>query len=156
MSWAAPITPLVQASFSSRIVLASPTGNRIGEVDPTTGAVLNSFEIPPGYTVNFGDLDVCSATGNLLLISSDENSIRELTPDGTLVDDHPLPTVIPGLSGIALIGDSGQAWVSTLNSSILRLDGIPCAVPEPGVATGLLIGALQLALLRRRGGRNSL
>ena len=65
--------------------------NRVAEIDPLSGAVLNSFQVSPGFSVNYGDLDVHKASGNLFLASSDEPRLAEFTPTGSLVQYHPLP-----------------------------------------------------------------
>jgi hypothetical protein len=57
-------------------------GNRVAEIDPVTGAVLNSFSIASDFDVNFGDLDVSGGTGNLFVVSSTETGLGEFTPAG--------------------------------------------------------------------------
>ena len=34
--------------------------NRVAEINPATGAVLQSFQTTGTYSVNFGDLEVCA------------------------------------------------------------------------------------------------
>ena len=65
---------------------------RSATVDPDSGAVLNEFAIGSLFDVNFGDLDVCPATGHLFVVSSIESRIAELTPTGSLVGYHDLPS----------------------------------------------------------------
>jgi len=98
----------------------------VAEVDPDTGTVLNTFAIGALFDVNFGDLDVCSATGHLFVVSSAEDRISELTPDGSLVGYHPLPTGVSSLSGIAIAATTGYVWVSGTGGTVWELSGFPC------------------------------
>ena len=100
--------------------------NRVAEIDPVTGAVLNSFLITPDYDVNFGDLDVSTVTGHLFLVSSNQTSIGEFTSEGTFVTTHPLPTGVTSLSGIALDCAAREAWVGNTSGAIWRLGDVPC------------------------------
>jgi hypothetical protein len=65
--------------------------DQIREIDPSTGAQLNRFPVQPAgspaFGEVFGDLEVDSATGNLLVASSQQNVIRVLTPTGAFVTD---------------------------------------------------------------------
>jgi hypothetical protein len=100
--------------------------NRIAEINPATGAVLNTFlitDVRPTFTVNFGDLDV-AANGNLVVVSSDEASILELTPDGAFVAEHPLPGGVPALCGIAVNDAACEIWVVSTNGTCSRLGGL--------------------------------
>lgn len=99
--------------------------NRIAEVDPVTGAVLNTFLVSaPSFTINYGDLDV-SLTGNLFLVSSDELAIAEMTPAGVYVQQLTLPAGVTSLSGIALYGSSGETWVGGTGGLLWQLGGLP-------------------------------
>jgi hypothetical protein len=99
--------------------------NRIAEIDPLTGNVLNSFQTTGVFSVNFGDLDVSTTTGNLFVVSSIESRVAELTPTGTLVRYLPLPAGVSSLSGIGFDDAQGQAWVSSTNGTVHRLGNIP-------------------------------
>ena len=136
---------LVQDSAPS-----SPADNLVGEIDPATGNVINSFQVSPEYDVVFGDLDVCGATGNLLLVSSVEPRIGEFTPDGAFVAGHPLPGAVTSVSGIALDDASSEAWVSGTGGTLWRLNGVPCPVPEPSSTLMLVVGSAALLGLERR------
>jgi hypothetical protein len=126
-------------------VPAAADDNLIAEVDAQTGEVLNTLatDVHSGYTVNFGDLDVHTGTGNLFVVSSDQTSILELTPTGGFVALHALPTGVTSLSGIALDEASGEIWVSGTGGTVWRLGGLP--VPEPRVLALLAIGGVLLA-----------
>jgi hypothetical protein len=121
----------------------------IAEIDPVTGSVLNSFGTGGGgYTINFGDLDISQATGNLFLVSSDESSIRELTPSGVFVRDLPLPGGVGSLSGIAIDDTRGEAFLTGTGGLVWQVGGF-AVIPEPGTVSLLVVGALAV-LVRRR------
>lgn len=102
--------------------------NTVAEIDATTGAVVSMFSTVPAYVVNYGDLDICTSSGNLFVVSSVETTIAELTPAGVLVREHTLPSQITGASGIALEGDAaGSAWISDTNGGLWRISGLPCS-----------------------------
>ena len=128
----------------------------VAEIDPSSGAVLNTFKIDvalPGYTINFGDVEVSSLTGNLIFASSDETTFAEFTPSGTFVQQIDRPAGPSSLSGIGLHESAGEIWVSGTGGTVWRLGGLP--VPEPGsVSLTLLVGTGMI--LRRSLRRNSL
>lgn len=129
-------------------VPAAADRNRIAEINPRTGAVLNTFQIGATFDVNFGDLEVCNATGNLLVVGSDETRIGEYAPTGALIAYHALPPTVTSPSAIAINEQTGHLWVGSNASSgqIQRLTGGPCAAtPVPalsGSAPFLLLGRL--------------
>lgn len=143
-------------------VPAAADENRIAEIDTTTGAVVNTFQITSTFAVNFGDLEVCNSTGNLLVVSSDETEIAEYTPTGSLVQSYPLPAGVSALAGIGIDDSTGDLWVASSagGGDVWRLSGGPCgAAPADvpalsGQAPFVLVGLLvlsALAWLRRRG-----
>jgi hypothetical protein len=98
----------------------------VGEIDPITGAVLNTFKTDvslPGFTVNFGDVEVSTATGNLHVVSSDESTVGEFTPAGVAVQQLTLPGTVGSLSGIGLRDASGGAWVSNSSGLVSHIAG---------------------------------
>lgn len=101
----------------------------VAEIDPSDGSVLNSFKIDtiyPGFTVNYGDIDVNPANGNLFIVSSDESTIAEFTPTGGFVQALALPATVGSLSGIGFLDDaSGSAWVTSSSGLVSRLGGFP-------------------------------
>jgi hypothetical protein len=107
-------------------VAGAVDGNRIAEIDPETGAVVATFQTTPAFVVNYGDLDVCPSTGHLLVVSSDEATIAEFTPAGTLIAEHPLPDGVTALSGIGIDDSTGDAWVSDTSGIVRRIVGLPC------------------------------
>lgn len=113
-------------------------GNVVAEVDPQTGAVLQSFSTSAaGFSVNFGDLEV-TATGNLAVVSSAESTVALFSPTGVLLTELALPAGVTSLSGIALTSGT-QGWVASTGGVVTRLDGFPlCLVSSyctPGTST---------------------
>ena len=83
--------------------------------------MLNTFQISALFSVNYGDLDVDRATGNLFVVSSDEPRIAELTPTGALVQYHALPSGVSSLSGIGIDDKRGEIWVGGTSGTVWRL-----------------------------------
>lgn len=128
--------------------------NRIAEIDPVTGAVLNSFQTSThGFAVNYGDIEVHAGTGNLFVVSNSESTILELTPLGGLVQEIALPAGVSSLSGIGFDEEFGEAWVSGTGGTVWRLGGFP--LPEPDRALLLSSGVAALLVLRRRAPRGA-
>lgn len=101
-------------------------GNLAAAIDSQTGMVLASWSVLPNFDVNYGDVDVCLATGNLMFVSSNETTIGEFTTEGTFVTKHALPPGVGALAGIALDDASGQVWVVSNSGGVWRFDGGPC------------------------------
>jgi len=98
----------------------------VAEVNAQTGAILNSFKVDvqlPGFTVNFGDLDVSTASGNIWVASSDEGAIAEFTPTGVFVQQLALPGGATSLSGIGLDDAGGGAWVASTAGLVSHVVG---------------------------------
>lgn len=118
------------------------------EHNPVTGALLNSFSILP-YDIFFGDMDILLASGNIYLVSSFRNSIREITPTGQFVRDIDLLALgIPTVGGIAFDDARGEAWLTSSNGNLYHLTGFD-AIPTPGALALLGVGGL-MATRRRR------
>jgi SdiA-regulated len=135
-------------------VPSDPTiDNLVAEIDTHSGAVLNSFDldtVTSDFTVNFGDLEVSSVTGNLLIVSTDETEILELSPAGVELSRWALASGASGTlsaSGIALDDLRNEVYVQTTGGTVYRY---AVAVPEP--SSLLLCTACSLPLLcgRRR------
>jgi hypothetical protein len=122
--------------------------NRIAEIDPTTGSVLNTFQITATFPVDFGDLDVCEATGNLIVASSDETRLAEYGPTGGFVAYHDLPVGVSSLSGLGIDDTTGDIWVANTAGNVWRLEGGPCGpAPQIPVLPGIAYLALGVLLL---------
>lgn len=107
-------------------VAAAPDANVIAELDPITGAERARFSTLPAFDVNYGDLDVCQATGHLFVVSSIETTVAEYTPTGTFVAEYPLPAAVTLASGIGIEDGTGAAWISGTGGGVWRITGLPC------------------------------
>ncbi len=101
-------------------------GSRVAEIDPVTGAIVQSWQSTPDFTVNYGDLDICQSSGNVFLVSNVETTMAEFTPTGTLVAKYPLPAGSDNGSGLAIQDGTGTAWVGTPGGTAYQLTGLPC------------------------------
>lgn len=104
--------------------------NRVVEMDPVTGDSIATFPVAPagapGFTMFFGDMEVDPASGNLLIVSSSQPTIRILSPTGVFIRDVSLtPLGISGMSGIAWDVQTATAWITTQNGPIHQVGGIP-------------------------------
>ncbi len=104
--------------------------DRIAEVDATTGDTIQTFSTMPQFQVNYGDLDISPVSGHLFVVSSDESTIAEFTPDGVFITEHALPVGVSNLSGIALDNDLQGAWVCNTSGMVFKLGNFPISVPE--------------------------
>ncbi|MFP5352832.1 MAG: hypothetical protein ACLGIB_09750 [Actinomycetota bacterium] len=108
------------------------TADVLRELDPSTGSVLNEFPVmpygSPTFDVFYGDVSV-SPGGNLFVVSSSQDFVRELTPTGGFVRDYEVGSLgVTGMSGIDFDGVSGDAWiVSYLNGTVYRVALEPSA-----------------------------
>ncbi len=109
--------------------------NRIAEIDAATGDTLQTFSTMPEFQVDYGDLDISPVSGHLFVVSSDETTIAEFTPDGDFVTEHALPTGVADLSGIALDNDLQGAWVCNTSGVVFKLGNFPVSVPEAPART---------------------
>jgi hypothetical protein len=109
----------------------SSAGNRIAEIDVGTGAASTIFPTTPNFVVNYGDVEVCQTTGNLLVVSSDRTDIGEFTPGGAFVSYHDLPADVTLLSGIGVDDATGELWVAGTGGTVWRLSNSPCPARGP-------------------------
>jgi hypothetical protein len=105
-------------------------GNTVAEINVGTGAVSGTFPTTPAVSVNYGDVEVCQPTGNLLVVSSDRTDLGEYTPAGAFVRYHNLPPDVTGLSGIAVDDATGELWVTGTGGTVWKVGGTPCP-PRP-------------------------
>ncbi len=116
-------------------------GNRIAEIDPVSGAVLQSFTTMPSIDVSYGDLDVCASTGNLFVVSSLSASMVEFTPTGGFVAAHALPGTVTEPAGLAVGGGGGELWAGGPVGLVWRMSGPPCGTvsvaPPPAPHDGI-------------------
>jgi hypothetical protein len=102
------------------------TNGRVRENDPATGADLNSFPVAPAgspsFSLFFADIEVSRASGNIFLVSNEQNRIREMTPDGAFVRDLDVSGFsLGGMIGIALDDATGETWITNVNGDVLHL-----------------------------------
>lgn len=109
------------------LVPGATNGNLVGILDPQTGMATSTWSLLPNFDVNYGDIDVCLATGNLMFVSSNETTIGEFTTDGAFVTKHALPDGVGALAGIALDDASGRVWVVSNSGGVWGFDGGPCS-----------------------------
>lgn len=127
-----PTTPGIAFHPIRGTIFILNQNREIREIDPATGDVLSTFNlVPPGsgfFSVSWGDLDVDPATGNLYVVGSSQERIRELTPTGEFVRDHDISD--SGLTniyqrfnpaGLAIAADGG-IWIQNEHTTIARLD----------------------------------
>ncbi|HEX2838272.1 MAG TPA: hypothetical protein VHN77_09125 [Phycisphaerales bacterium] len=118
-----------------RVPSGSAQDNLIAEVNPQTGTVLATFQTTtaaPTFTVNYGDIEVLNS-GNLLVVSEDETQALELTPTGSFVALHNLPTGVVALAGVGFDPTSCEVWTIRTNGQVTRMaigaGGPACVVP---------------------------
>lgn len=127
-------------------------GDLVREINADTGNQLGSFspQVPPSFDVNYGDVDVYSPTGNLFIVSSTQNTVREITADGTFVRDIDLDGLgVFGMSGIAIDAINDIAWISSTSGTVYEVSGLFTPVPVPGAVWLFLSGGMLLAAKRR-------
>jgi Calx-beta domain/Dockerin type I domain len=99
--------------------------DNIVEIDPATGAILNSFSVrpagSPAFAVDFGDVEVDQNTGHLLVVGSPQSAIRELSPTGVFLRDIDVTGLAFNLSGIALDDARREVWLSRTDGTVTRL-----------------------------------
>lgn len=111
--------------------------NLIGEVNPLTGSLIQSYQITSLFNVSFGDLEV-GENGNLYVASSAEDSILEITTQGQLVQMHDIPNTVGPISGMDLNCGSATVWVCSTNGNVYSLGQSNCNTP-----TGIAVNEIQ-------------
>jgi hypothetical protein len=107
-------------------VPGATAGNRVAEIDPVTGSVVQTWQTTPNYNVNYGDLDVCQSSGNLFVVSNNETTMAEFTPTGTFVAEYALPAGSNDGAGLAIVDGTNTAWIGTPSGTAFLLGGLPC------------------------------
>ena len=123
------ITPVGMAHHPGRgsLFVADYVEDDLIEIDPNTGAELSRFDLNPTgapfFDLFYGDVDVHPTTGNLWVVSSSQQLMREMTPTGQYVGDVDLTSLnLPAMAGLAF-ESSGDAWISTISSGSVYLLG---------------------------------
>lgn len=101
----------------------------VHEVEYATGAALATFSPAPvgspGFGIFYGDLDVDPVTGHLIIVSSQQATIRVLTATGAFVRDVDVASLgIVNMSGIAWDAANRIAWISTTTGVIYAVGGV--------------------------------
>jgi Ca2+-binding RTX toxin-like protein len=102
---------------------------------------VRSFSVNPAgaprFDVFYGDIEVNQSTGNLYVVGSPQNIIRELTPRGDFVRDIDLSSfnIVGGISGIAFDDTKGEAYISTILGRVYHLGGFPI-IPTVNLSLG--------------------
>lgn len=100
--------------------------NRVAEIDPVTGEVLNEFDLDDlenSFSVNFGDLEVDNETGNLLIVSNSQSQILVLSPEMIELSRWSIAEGSEGslaASGIALDEGRGELYVQNTGGVVYR------------------------------------
>ncbi|MEM7083955.1 MAG: hypothetical protein AAF465_14595, partial [Pseudomonadota bacterium] len=134
----AVITSVALASASLVGGTHIPGSNNVATVDFTSNdfiRILNANDGteqgffnpgPPPFDIFYGDLDIAVDTGELTVVSSSQNIIRQLTPQGFCVRELDVTDFgINGMSGLAIDDSSGNLWISSTNGSIYHFDPRP-------------------------------
>ena len=95
--------------------------------DADSGLQVSAFlPGPQPFDIFFGDIDINQQTGNLVLVSSSQNVVRELTPTGLCVRDVDVTDLgISAMSGVAIDESTGLFYISSTNGSVYLLDPTP-------------------------------
>jgi len=140
-----PTTSLVGASYHATrktFFAVNYANDTIQEINLATGAAINSFSVAPtgspAFDVFYGDVEVNQASGNLFIVSSSQNKIRELTPTGAFVRDIDVtPFGVTGMSGIAFDDAKGEAYISSTNGTVYRLNGFAALPTIPTITLAI-------------------
>lgn len=141
---------LVGASYdpaTGLVYLVDWVSDLIRVIEPTTGSGLSSFPIAPAgsppFDVFYGDVDI-DGDGNLQVVTDVLEQTRVLTTNGDYIRDFDLSLISPNtnldLTGIAFDAARGEAWVSSRDGFVYRLEGFPVGIPEPAAAWLSLLG----------------
>lgn len=101
----------------------------VTELELSTGAVIANFPMgpvgAPAFDMYYGDVEVAPTSGNLILVSSAEASVRIMSPTGVLITDIPVAQLgITGMSGIAIDQSTGAAWITSTTGEIFQVFGL--------------------------------
>ena len=151
-------------------------GDRILELNPTTGAILNQSISNPAGVNTIGDLDGLTYdgfTGHLWATDEDASALIEINPNTLTTVTHPLPTNASGGAMLpdGLCGDSaGRLWYASrgdfniyeynitggTSSIVVNINGLDDLAPASGLGSpspepaSMSLLALVIPLLRRR------
>jgi len=119
----------------------------IQEINLATGISVRTFPVTPtgspAFDVFYGDVEINQTSGNIFVVSSSQNTIRELTPTGSFVRDIDVSAFgISGMSGIAFDDAKGEAFISSTNGRVYRLGGFAATPSGPQISLSLNYGGI--------------
>ena len=96
-------------------------------LDANDGSQTGSFNPgPPPFDVFYGDLDIAIDTGEITIISSSQQVVRQLTQQGFCVRELNVSSFgITGMSGVAIDDATGNLWISNTSGTIYHFDPRP-------------------------------
>ncbi len=117
-------------------------GDRVAEINVNTGQVIQTWSFGNLYSVYNGDLEAAE-NGNLYIVSSYEDSILEITPQGQFVQRHDINFSIGSISGFDFDCATGSIWACNtvgnvyhfIHSNCNSATGISTADNSPQVFT---------------------
>ncbi len=110
--------------------------DKLLEVDPANGAVLNRFTIP--FDVYYGGIALDPVSGHLFIATSQSTSLVEMTTAGVVLRQYDLSQQGIGgeLSGLAFNG-AGQLFASSTRGVIFKVALTPFAAISQATITGI-------------------
>lgn len=115
------------------------TVDQIIRFDPTDGSQIDKFGFGGGWDAFYSDVEVAS-NGSLVLVSSSQNTIRILSANGAFIRDIAVGAAgVSGMSGIALVPGTDEAFISSTNGMVYHIDGLE-GVPEPQTYALMALG----------------
>ncbi|HWL65970.1 MAG TPA: hypothetical protein VNP73_08350 [Actinomycetota bacterium] len=108
----------------------------IHEFDPADGELIGSIPVAPEgsppFSMYFGDIDVDLDTGNIVVVSSNQNVIRAVSPTGEWLGDVDVydendqsdPSNVFGMSGVAIDDDTNTVYVTGTGGQVWILTGL--------------------------------
>lgn len=134
-----------QASGES-FYLVDWQSDTIQRVSSNAGLIEDEFPLrPPGappFDIFYGDIDVLQEDGLIYAVSSSQNVIRALLPDGSWGGDFDITGLgITGMSGIGFDDARGEAWIGGQDGTVYRLAGFPpdgCVIADLAPPLGVL------------------
>lgn len=129
------------------VTVVFPDGILLIDTDPSVSGNFIRVAVPSGYSVNLGDLDGSSTyNGDSLVVALFAN----LSVSSSVADDSlPLDPSVLGTGSMGKIEFLRASDGASVTLQQITVDSI-FAVPEPGLAALLGIGASLLALRRER------
>ena len=121
----ASLNGIAQHPSRGSLFVAEWATNELIEIDPNTGTELARFTVSPtgapAFAIFYSDVDVHPTSGNLFVVSSSQQVMRELTPGGQYVGDIDLTSLnLPEMASLAF-DSNGDAWVGTFSGAIYKL-----------------------------------